>query len=294
MIKDLSELSSSKKKHITGEFYQGKSINDIAYNHNIFPNEVLAILKDRTVDAKSIKKVLPLFEINDDSFIIISDTHIGSTKFDINLLYYVYQYAKQKGIKHIIHAGDLIQSTMRPTIPSLRDEVKQLIYTVENYPEMKDINTHILLGNHDFHTLIKEPEYIKVLATRKDFDILGFKRAYFTWKNYLLSVRHDIDKYNVDMPHEDSEMMFCGHRHEYFVHGQDKLMLPCLCCDVKNYHNELSLPGFIEVYKKNDKLCTIVHEFPYEDYENRIFQKVAKTRPGYSRKLIQTFKINTK
>ena len=294
MIKDLSELSASKKKHIVGEYYQGKSINDIAYNHNLFPNEILSILKEKSVHPNNLKKVLPTFDISDNHFIIISDTHIGSTKFDTYMLSYAYKYAKQNGIKHVIHAGDLIQSTMRPTVNSLREETKQLFYTVENYPDINGITTHILFGNHDFHTLMKEDEYVKVLATRKDFDLLGFKRAYFTWNKYLLSVRHDVDKYNIEIPNVDSEMMFCGHRHEYYVHGQDKLMLPCLCCDVKTYHSDLSLPGFIEVYLFKDKLCTMVHEFPYEDYENRLFKKVTKARQGYSRKLIQTFKIKAK
>jgi len=186
----------------------------------------------------------------------------------------------------------LIQSTMRPTNPKLRDETKQILYTVENYPCVDGITTHILFGNHDFHTLKKDDNYIKVINSRPDFDVIGFKRAYFTWNKYLLNVRHETEKYRLEIPNVDTELMLCGHRHEFYVHGHDKIMVPCLCRDVKNYHKSLSLPGFLELYMDKDKLKMLVHEFPYKDYEERIFKEEAnKVTHGFSKKLNKNFKV---
>ena len=292
MYRDINEFSKSLKKKVTSDFYNGDHVKYIACAHDLSINEVLAILGDRSVDAKRLRRELSTCDINDDRFIVIADTHIGSTRMDMSMLDYVYDYAKRTGINHIFHAGDLLQSTMRPTNQRLRDEYKQITYTVDHYPHIDGIKTHILFGNHDFHTLIKDDHYLKVLKSRKDFDILGFKRAYFTWNKYLLNIRHEIDKYKIEIPNVDTEAMLCGHRHEFYVHGHDKIMLPCLCGDVKNYHTSLSLPGFIEVYQDKDKLKIITHSFLPENYEERIFEgEPRKVKMEYSRKLNKNFKI---
>lgn len=292
MYRDINEFSKSLKKKVTSDFYNGDHVKYIARAHDLSINEVLAILGDRSVDAKRLRRELSTCDINDDRFIVIADTHIGSTRMDMSMLDYVYDYAKRAGINHIFHAGDLLQSTMRPTNPRLRDEYKQITYTVDHYPHVDGIKTYILFGNHDFHTLIKDDHYLKVLKSRKDFDILGFKRAYFTWNKYLLNIRHEIDKYKIEIPNVDTEAMLCGHRHEFYVHGHDKIMLPCLCGDVKNYHTSLSLPGFIEVYRDKDKLRIITHSFLPENYDERIFEgEPRKVKMEYSRKLNKNFKI---
>ena len=292
MIKDVKDFSNTLRKKIAGEYYKGHPVKRIAHDYNLTINEVLAILVDKNVDAKKLRNELSVLDITDDRFIVIADTHIGSTRTDMQMIEYVYEYARTYGIKHILHAGDLIQSTMRPTNPKLRDEYKQVMYLVDRYPEVNGITTHILFGNHDFHTLYKDDNYLKVISSRKDFDILGFKRAYFTWNKYLLNIRHEIDKYKVDIPNVDTQAMLCGHRHEFFIHGHDKIMLPCLCGDVKNYHTSLSLPGFIEVFKDKDKLRIATHSFLPEDYDERIFEGIPrKVTLEYSRKLNKNFKV---
>jgi predicted phosphodiesterase len=292
MYKEIGDFSSSIKKKIAAEFYQGKHVKNIAHDHELSVNEVLAVLNDRSVDSKRLRRELSTVDIFEDRFIVIADTHIGSIRMDMEMIKYVYEYAKKAGIKNIFHAGDLIQSTMRPTNPQLRDEYKQITYLIDNYPEVQGITTHVLFGNHDFHTLKKDDNLIKVIDSRTDFNILGFKRAYFTWNKYLLNIRHEIDKYKLEIPNVDTQVMLCGHRHEFYVHGHDKVMLPCLCGDVKNYHTSLSLPGFIEVFKDGDKLRIVSHSFLPENYEERIFESdPRKVTLDYSRKLNKNFKI---
>lgn len=292
MYKDINDFSNTLKKKITGEFYQGKKVRELALEHELSINEILAILNSKSVDPKVLRKQLSTLDLNVDRFIVIADTHIGSTYQDFEFINYVYEYAKKQGITHILHAGDLIQSTIRPTNPKLRNETVQLNYLVDNYPDIDGITTHILLGNHDFHTLEKDDEYFKVIKSRKDFDILGFKRAYFTWNKYLLNIRHEISHYKLNIPNVDTELMLCGHRHEFNVHGADKVMVPCLCDEVKNYGTSLSLPGFIEVYRDKDKLKILAHSFNAENYKEKIFSTNDQiVEHAYSRKLINSFII---
>ena len=292
MIINIDDVKGSLKKKIASEFYQKKHVSDIAREYNLSINEVLAILNNKSVDSKRLRRELSTVDIHDDSFIVIADTHIGSANMDMEMIESVYEYAKLRGIRHVFHAGDLIQSTMRPTNPKLRDETRQILYLVDNYPEVDGITTHILLGNHDFHTLKKDDNYLRCINSRRDFDVLGFKRAYFTWNKYLLNLRHEVDKYKMEIPNVDTQLMLCGHRHEFYVHGHDKIMIPCLCGDIKNYHTSLSLPGFLEVFQDGDKLRVAVHSFLPIDYEEKMFEPVAnKVQIEYARKLNKNFKV---
>jgi predicted phosphodiesterase len=292
MYKNIDDFSLGMRKKIAGEFFGGSSVQKIMIKHGLTRNEVLAILNDRKVDAKRLRYELSTFDMKGDKFIAIADTHIGSIYEDMDLLNYIYDYACSINVTDIVHGGDVIQSTMRPTNPKLRNEYQQLVYTVDHYPERKGIRTHICLGNHDFHTLAKDDEYIKVLESRKDFDIIGFKRAYFTWNKYLLNVKHEINKYGLDIPNYDTQAMICGHRHEPYVHGHDKIMLPCACRDVKNYHEKLSLPGFFEIQKVKDNMVIISHEFLPVNYDEKEFEEIPrKVTRIYKRKLNKNFKL---
>ncbi len=292
MYKNINDFSMGLRKKIAGEYFGGSSVEKLMIEYGLTRNEVLSILNDRKVDAKRLRYELSSLDLKGDRLIVLSDTHIGSIYADDDMVNYIYDYAEKIGVHDVLHGGDLIQSTMRPTDPKLRDEYKQLTYTVDHYPKRKGIYTHICFGNHDLHTLEKDDEYIKILESRKDFNLLGFKKVYFTWNKYLFTIRHDIPLYRLEVPNYETQTMVCGHRHEPYVHGHDKVMTACACRDVKNYHEKLSLPGFFELRIINDNVVIISHEFLPIDYDKRIFEEEArKVNKIYKRKLNKNFKL---
>lgn len=292
LYKKIDDFSMSMRKKIAGEFFSGASVESLMIKNGLTRNEVLAILNDRKVDAKRIRYELSTCDLKGDKLIALADTHIGSIYQDDDMMNFIYDYAASIGVTDILHAGDLIQSTMRPRNPKLSNEYQQLVYTVDHYPERNGITTHICFGNHDYHTLEKNDDYIKVLEARKDFDILGFKRAYFTWNKYLFNLRHEIAGYKLEIPNYDTQGIISGHRHEPFVHGHDKVMCACSCRDVKNYHDKLSLPGFFELQKVKDNFVIVSHEFLPINYDEKEFEKIArKVEKIYKRKFNNNFKL---
>lgn len=92
-------------------------------------------------------------KLNDLKLLLISDTHLCNKADRLDILNYVYDKADRKGIKHVLHVGDLTDGiyTNRPQqISELRvygfDE--HLQYVVEKYPKANDIKTFFIGGNH--------------------------------------------------------------------------------------------------------------------------------------------------
>lgn len=86
-------------------------------------------------------------------FIVTSDLHIGSGKNlfpdilsrQLNEIYKIYDYALDKGIDHIIIAGDISDKAHLNT-----DEILALVKLFCTYDGK--INTYYIAGNHDYHS----------------------------------------------------------------------------------------------------------------------------------------------
>lgn len=92
-------------------------------------------------------------DLEELKMLLISDTHLCNKSDRLDILEYLYQKADQKGIKHVLHVGDLTDGmyTNRPQqISELRvygfDE--HLKYVVEKYPKADNIKTYFVGGNH--------------------------------------------------------------------------------------------------------------------------------------------------
>ena len=185
----------------------------------------------------------------EEKIIIISDTHFGSIYENLDYLKYVYEYATLNNIKTILHAGDLIQSTKRNVKKNYRDEYNQICHVIESYPKDSIIQNYILFGNHDYHTLKKDPKYLKLLSNRKDFNLLGTKRSYLTWHNQTISLIHHTPKFNLEIPNLETLVNFCGHTHKLSIHDKS-IHVPTLSDDLK----DSSLPGFLVATIKSNIL----------------------------------------
>ena len=109
------------------------------------------ILVGRNGKPKIIKEQITNKEFE---FAVISDTHLCSRYEAIDELLTFYHICKKMGIKHIVHAGDLIDGGM--THAGWENEIhtfgadRQVAYVVKNYPKLDGIQTYFISGSHDY------------------------------------------------------------------------------------------------------------------------------------------------
>lgn len=252
MISSLNELEKNLIDRVKKDYEISKmSISKIAHKYSLDRNVVLAILGNQ------VSEDLPNGYINKDTFIVISDTHIGSEFEKIQYLDYVYEFAIKNNIKDIVHAGDVIQSTYRPVQKRYVDQEKQIIHLVDDYPYDNSLKNHLLFGNHDYHTLAKNDHYMRVISRRNDFHILGFKRAYLNWQKSLICVDHPIQKYNINIPNYDPLLRIIGHSHSFHIGKPNNIYSPSLCLD----HQKAFFSGFLVISRSGENISITLYTF---------------------------------
>lgn len=159
-------------------------------------------------------------------FIVISDTHFGSIYENMRYLDFVYEYASKNGIKYIFHAGDLLEgphANYRRCKPKYKSIESQLEHVITDYCYDKDIYNMILLGNHDAFSIVTDHvDVTSLLASRRDFNILGYKSAYIKVRDEYISLKHDISRL-INNPEDRVVLVnFYGHSHQYKCTHDDK------------------------------------------------------------------------
>lgn len=248
-------------------------VNNIAGKYSLERNVVLAILGMRV----RIKELTNGY-IKGNTFIAIGDTHIGSKLEKMAYLDYVYNFAAKNNITDLVHTGDLIQSTIKPVQPKFVKDRDQLEHVIHDYPYDESIKNHILFGNHDFHSLSKSPRYYRILATRKDFNLLGFKRAYLNWQKYLICVDHPIHKYHIDIPNYNCLLRLIGHSHSFHIGEPNNIYTPSLSLDQKYYANQNPYPGFLVISKDSNEVHVTLYTFKERIYDTRDMNEIKLTR----------------
>lgn len=265
MITDIKQIDDYIINRIKKDYEQNSlSVSNISIKYNLERNIILNIL----INNNLLITDLPNRYINEKKFIVISDTHLGSKLDKIKYLEYVYNFAIKNKIKSIVHAGDLMQGTIRPVSKNLVDQEKQLNYIVKYYPYDETIKNHIVFGNHDFHTLSKKEEYIKILQSRKDFNLMGYKKAYLNWCNELIAVSHNINNYHIQIPNVDPFLRFVGHSHSMYI-NKNNVYVPPLCLDTKIKPNGIPNPGFLVVKSEKAKINIYHYIFQEHIYNTR-------------------------
>ena len=116
---------------------------------------------DTLVFKKNVSKLIPTNKLEIDSpqlthnrICVISDTHFGNNYNQLHLVNEIYKEAYNRGIKTVLHVGDVVDGnyTNRPESPRLQflhgyDE--QAGYVVDMYPRIDGITTYYILGSHD-------------------------------------------------------------------------------------------------------------------------------------------------
>lgn len=85
---------------------------------------------------------------------VVSDTHLGNIHNQLHLLNKAYEEAYKRGVKTVLHVGDLVDGNYpnRPENPRqqfLHNFDEQANYVYEMYPEVDGIITYYILGSHD-------------------------------------------------------------------------------------------------------------------------------------------------
>lgn len=268
MIKSLDEIEPIIIEKVIKDYEKSAMpVNNLSGKYSLERNVVLAILGNQVKT-----KELPNGYIKGDTFIAIGDTHIGSELEKIIYLDYVYNFATKNNIKDIVHTGDLIQSTMRPVQQRYVKDSVQIEHLIHDYPYDETIKNHILFGNHDFHTLNKNDHYYRIISSRKDFNLIGFKRAYLKWQKYLICVDHQTPKYHINIPNRNPLLRIIGHSHSFHIGEPNNFYTPPLCLDQKYYPNQMPYPGFLVFHKSDDKAQVSLyaftdHIYDYKEYE---------------------------
>jgi DNA repair exonuclease SbcCD nuclease subunit len=128
---------------------------------------------------------------------IVSDTHLGSTCQQITFLHEAYRIMKERGIKKVLHAGDLIEGNGK----LFRGQVYEMFlhgadsminYAIKNYPQEKGITTYIIGGSHDYSFYKEDGLDVlqRVSEARPDIKYLGMYGAYLQIGKILIYLMH--------------------------------------------------------------------------------------------------------
>jgi predicted phosphodiesterase len=150
-------------------------------------NRLKKIAENATAISQSRSFELPT-EDNSFSFGLIGDTHIGSLYECMGELDNFYKICNSKGIKTVLHAGDVIDGHKiykgQEFEQSHMGFDKQLSHFTDDYPAIDKIKTYFITGNHDqsFTKLIGMNVGNVMVSNRSDFEFLGNDYASITFK----------------------------------------------------------------------------------------------------------------
>lgn len=265
MHKVYYDLTNDVINRVYVQFCSGTPFEEIMKRNCLSRFEVLAILRQKDISKEYIYENLGP-QIDTEKILIISDTHIGSELENLDYIKDAYEFARLNGITHVFHGGDLLHSDLEGVRSDMRKPTKQIEYALANYPEIDNITTHILLGNHDFNLFVRtytDDKLLNMLKERKDFDILGFKKAYLKWYKTLVSIRHSMPKYDINARDIKSNFSFQGHKHMFKQNHPvaPDFSLPALSDDYDTSTYSKNEPGFVVLERKGKTYLVSYYSF---------------------------------
>ncbi len=200
---------------------------------------------------------------------VVSDTHLGNIHQQLHLLNQIYQEAYNRGIKIVLHCGDLVDGNYpnRPEQPRqqfLHGFDEQAGYVVDMYPKVEGITTKYILGSHD------ETHYKNGQATisnwvsrcRNDMIYLGQDSAALTINGVKIFMDHPgggsaqalsyKPQKRIEILESDfkPKILLIGHYHKSysFVYRNVRgIEVPCLC-DKTQFQQKQGLSNAVGAY----------------------------------------------
>ena len=228
-------------------------------------------------------------ELNHIRLCVVSDTHFGNIHQQLHLVNKVYKEAYDREIDTVLHCGDLVDGDYL----SIRKEQgrqcflfgfdQQCGYVVDNYPQIKGMKTHFILGSHD------ETHYKNGGATiekwlpklRDDMIFLGQDTGTINIDNVKIMLDHPGDGSAQSLSYKPQKridnmeagykphVLLIGHYHKsyYFNYRNVNTILVPSLCDITQFQHKKIITNamgayFIDIYA--DKKGNIHYFIPEE------------------------------
>lgn len=252
--KSMKEISNELGITLKQLYVRIKQI--INYGYNIEPNyhynsDINYIFKKDNFEVDKNKVSIKMAD-TDNRFrcLVISDMHIGSTDGDIALMNYVYEYASKNSINVILNAGDTIEGDYTSTPTSIHNVHSQLEHLLTKYPYDKDINSFMILGNHDYHSLHFDSFDISKTIKNSRYDLIpiGVGQGNVNVRDDQIILFHKLyDGFKPDIKNGD-KIVLSGHSHMMKTKLRDIFWLGVPTLSYKsNDKTKDVVPGFIDL-----------------------------------------------
>jgi predicted phosphodiesterase len=174
-----------------------------------------------------------LYEGREISFMVLTDTHLGSDKARLDALHWAYDHAASLGIREVYHCGDVTDGFYTNRMTSIREQdavgfQEQLRLVVDHYPKIEGVTTYFITGNHDATHMRNGFADMgeSISMARKDMVYLGhnYAKIYLT-ESTTMALVHPTDgsantlslklqKLIDNNPKRKADLMFVGHYHK--------------------------------------------------------------------------------
>ena len=260
--------------------------------------------KEAAKSSQNIKPSINDKKLNHNEICVVSDTHFGSIHNQVHLLNEVYQEAYNRGIKTVLHVGDLTDGTYperkeNPRQQFLHGFDEQVGYVVDMYPKIDGMTTYYILGSHD------ETSYKNGQATanfwvdkcRNDMVYLGQDTGTFSLDGVKIVLDHPgggsaqsisykpQKRIEIMETKNKPKILLIGHYHKSYAFNYRNVQcieVPCLCDKTQFQQKQglLNVMGayFLDIY--SDSFGNIEYFEPEEVLfsQNDVWDEVGKDK----------------
>lgn len=274
MKKKFRVIDEITKENVLNDYFiNGISIRNLKRKYDLFSNEVLTILGQENLKLEDYHDGI----IGGKSFVALADTHIGSI-YEKKWYYdYLANFLAKYDIRDVIIAGDFLQGIMPQLQEKYKDPKEQTEHAINLIPVNNQVTWHILFGNHDLPLLEENKECYKIIKTRKDFHLLGYRRAYMLFGKNLFSISHKTPNYMVVPPRVNTDFSLYGHGH-FEATKNTKIYLPPFCLDTKSVSVGSPYPGFIVARKLPNEIAFFYYIFFEKTNKNTTVLELVKLK----------------
>ena len=181
--------------------------------------------------------------------LVISDLHIGSVGSDIKLVNSVYDYAAKNNINIILSCGDIIEGDYTSHPKNIKDVYSQIECFIKKYPYDKNIKNFVILGNHDYHSLIQNgfDASNSIKNSRYDIIPIGYGQGNVNIKNDSIILFHKLkDGFKPIINGE--KIVLSGHSHMMKTKLRDIFWIGIPTLSYKsNDKTKDVIPGFVDL-----------------------------------------------
>lgn len=187
-------------------------------------------------------------DLNRIEFLVISDIHLSSSKERLDLIDRVYNYCIVNNIHLTLIAGDIIDGFVGHLPRKFNTAREQIEYCIKTYPFDKNILNFLVLGNHDYSTLVFEGQDLgKALCNRRhDIVVTGYGEGKIHIKNDFILLRHPLKFVKTPTEIYTRKLIIKGHTHRFKIwtdYDNSIIYAPTL----SDINNEGILPGAIHM-----------------------------------------------